>query len=67
MKALGPEEFWSREWRAIKCEVSNDFRGKRRGRWAGYELAVAAEGRLEEAGGERGGSGSQAWDGGSVR
>ena len=29
MKVLGPLEVWSREWTAIKCEVSNDFRGKR--------------------------------------
>ena len=54
-------------WRAIKCEVSDDFRGKRRGRWDGCELAVSVEGRLVVAGGERERSGSQAWDGGSMQ
>ena len=42
-------------------------KNKSRGRWKGGELVVAAEGKREEVGGGRAESGSQAWDGGSVR
>ena len=56
-------ECWRREWREMRREVSEDFKGKRRGRWAEGELV----GERGEARVGRVGSGSHAWDGDSVR
>ena len=62
VKALGPVECWRREWREMRGEVSEDFKGKRRGRWAEGELV----GERGEARVGLAGSGSHAWDSDSV-
>ena len=46
VKALGPEDFWSREWRAIRCEVSNELTGRGRGRGDEAGLRVSMVGTL---------------------
>ena len=45
----------------MKCELSEDFKGKRRGRWDGDELVVDVKRRQEETGDGLAVSGSQAW------